>query len=186
MVEVEISKLHKKIVMNKYSTWSPCFHTIEGGQLKGLIDIVNAKIQACNHKISILKNMQQGEKNSLIRNKTQENVASSHSSQLDLIHSIPQQQHIYGDPTELVNDNINEMMSLTNFFSLPCFSLTNQINKSTKLENMMVEPHQEWANQLDEFLQLDDRVVEPGNWTSNLVNFSQPNLFALRDISYMS
>lgn len=88
MVEVEISKLHKKIVMNKYPTWSQyfhtmegeqvksqCFHTMEGEKLKSLIDIVNAKIQACNHKISILKNMQQGEKNSLIQNKTQENVA---------------------------------------------------------------------------------------------------------------
>ncbi|XP_058765995.1 MADS-box transcription factor 3-like [Vicia villosa] len=202
MVEVEISKLHKKIVRNKYPTWSPSFHTMDGEQLKGFIDIVDAKIQACNHKISMLKNMQQSDRNNLMQNKAQENIASSHSSQLDFRHNIPQMKDISNDPMELVKGNhTNEAINFTNYVSLPLISSTNQINEPAKLDNMMVEPNQEWANELDELLQLDDRVVESKNWASNLSNFkewdnqlngdivnlnSQPDLFAWQDISFMS
>ncbi|XP_058741188.1 agamous-like MADS-box protein AGL82 [Vicia villosa] len=201
MVEVEISKMHKKIVMNKYPTWSPCFHTIDGEQLKGFVDIVDAKIQACNHKISMLKNMQQSNKNSFMQNLAQQNVASSHSSQLDLTHSIPQIQHISSDPIEIVNDNISEAKEFTNCVRLPLVSLTNQTSKPTKLDNMMVEPLQERANQLEEFPQLDDLMLKPENRISNLASFeewanqlddylvnwnSQPDLSTWQDISFIS
>lgn len=200
MVEAEIFKLRKKIMMNKYPTWSPCFHTMDVEQLKGFVGIVDAKIQACNHKINMLKNMQ-SEKNNLMQNKTQENVASSLSSQLDLTNSIPQIQHISDDPMVLVNDNIiNEAINFTNCVSLPLVSSTNQINGPPKVDDMMVESHQEWANKLDEFLQLDDPVAEPENRTSDLANFeewanqlngdivnwnNQPDLYAWQDISFM-
>ncbi|XP_050899214.1 agamous-like MADS-box protein AGL80 [Lathyrus oleraceus] len=179
MVEAEIFKLRKKIVINKYPTWSSCFHTMDVEQLKDFVGIVDVKIQTCNHKINMLKNMQQTEKNSLMQNKTQENVASSLPSQLDVTNSIPQMQHISDDPM---------------------VSSTNQINEPPKIDDRMVESHQEWANQLDEFLQLDDPVAKPENQTSDLANFeewanqlngdivnwnNQPDLYAWQDISFM-
>ncbi|WJX87248.1 hypothetical protein P8452_69458 [Trifolium repens] len=89
MVEAEIFRVRKKIVMNKYPTWSRCFNNMETEQLKGFIDIVDLKIQHCNQRINMLKNMQQSDQTSFMQNIAQmqsvalENVASPQFSQLD-------------------------------------------------------------------------------------------------------
>ncbi|CAI8589771.1 unnamed protein product [Vicia faba] len=161
MVGAEISKLHKKIVMNKYPTWSPCFHTMEGEQLKGFIDIVDAKIQACNNKIIMLKNMQQSDK-------TQQNIASTHSSQLDLTHSISQMQYISCDPID-------------NMMVEPHQEHANNLDEFPQLDYMMLKPQnstsdlasfEEWATQLDD----DDTE----NWNTQL------DLSSWQDISFIS
>ncbi|KAK2396455.1 agamous MADS-box protein AGL80 [Trifolium repens] len=85
-VEGDISRVHKKMVMNKYPTWGRCFNNMEMKHLKDFIDIVDLKIQACNQRISMLKNMQH---NDLMQNTAKmqmvapENVPSQSSHQVD-------------------------------------------------------------------------------------------------------
>ncbi|GAU25027.1 hypothetical protein TSUD_155010 [Trifolium subterraneum] len=86
-VEADILSVRKKIVMNKYPTWGRCFNNLGREQLKGFIDIVDLKIQACNQRIIMLKSMQQCDQKSFIQNTSQiqivppEDVASPQSSQ---------------------------------------------------------------------------------------------------------
>jgi hypothetical protein len=125
MVEGEISRVHKKMVMNKYPTWGRCFNNMEMKNLKDFIDIVDLKIQACNKRIDMLKNMQQ---NDLIQNTAKiqsmvapENVPSQSSHQLD-------------DPMKQVID-MSEMIDFTNHI---------------EWDDIMAE-HEEWDDQLVEF-----------------------------------
>ncbi|AES65823.1 putative transcription factor MADS-type1 family [Medicago truncatula] len=70
-IEGEISKVQKEIVKNKYPTWDPCFINMDGEQLKAFTAIVNAKIEACDQRISMLKTMHQGDQTSALHDTPQ-------------------------------------------------------------------------------------------------------------------
>ncbi|KOM56158.1 hypothetical protein LR48_Vigan10g205000 [Vigna angularis] len=56
MIEAEISKVHKQISSIKYPTWDPSFVNMEEDQLRALCARVEAKIEACDEGIKLLKN----------------------------------------------------------------------------------------------------------------------------------
>ncbi|GAU43140.1 hypothetical protein TSUD_246800 [Trifolium subterraneum] len=106
----------------------------------------------------------------------QNNVFSSHSSELDVMHSIPQMQPILAPLKSL--DNI----------SLPPVSSTKQLGEFVKLDD------QEWATQLGEFLKLDEltdksdqewatQLMDLDNWAAN--KFEQ-DMFEWQDNSFLS
>ncbi|RDX87475.1 Agamous-like MADS-box protein, partial [Mucuna pruriens] len=100
MVEAEISKVHKQITNIKYPIWDPIFKNMEEEQLKAFIDLVNAKIEACDHRINMLKNHSEANF-SVMQNMIQASASSSHPSQI-----IP-------TPMDPLNDN-NGRMDFTN------------------------------------------------------------------------
>lgn len=111
MVETEITKVHKAIIDIKYPTWHPDLIKMEESELKDLIAVINAKVDACNLKINMLKSEM-----------VKENVVLK-PSPLSVIHSIPQmQQHM---------NDISETMDMTNHAGLPHNSSTNQLDLNT-------------------------------------------------------
>jgi len=111
MVKTEITKVHKAIIDIKYPTWHPDLINMEEGELKDLIAIVNAKVDACNLKINMLKSEM-----------VKENVVLN-PTPLSVMHNIPQiQQH---------NNDISEMMDMTNDVGLPHNSSTDQLDLNT-------------------------------------------------------
>jgi hypothetical protein len=154
-IEADISKVHKEIVMKMYPTWHPCFMNMEGEQLKTFIAIVDAKIQACNHKINMLKKMQQSTENGFMLNTTQtqnvapNNVVSSHSRKLDVTDRFPQMQHIHDDHLKPLSD-------------------TNRLGEVEELDDFM-----DWASQvLGNVAYLDDPVAKPGQeWETQFMDF---------------
>lgn len=90
MIEVEISKLHKQERDVMYPTWDPSLSNMENEQLWKFITEVNAKIEACDKRITMLKNMNQDEINiNVIKKMSQPSV--SHSSQLNFMSQNQQQ-----------------------------------------------------------------------------------------------
>jgi hypothetical protein len=216
MVEAEIKQVRKKIVMNKYPTWGRCFNNMEREQLKGFIDIVDLKIQACNQRIDMLKNMQQSDQTSFMQNTVQmqsaapknvaslqssqpddpmkplinidemidftdlvewddlmpqNNVFSSHPSELDVMHNIPQMQPI---PEPL--------KSLDNF-SMPPISSTKQLGEFVKLDDLMDKSDQEWANQLVDLDGWDaNKLDDDSDGIVNLVR--EPDVFEWQNYSF--
>lgn len=82
-VKAEIIKAHKDIIDIKYPTWHQDLVNMEASQLRDLSAVIDAKIQACNHKINMFKSEM-----------VNENVVLN-PSPLSVIYSIPQmQQHI--------------------------------------------------------------------------------------------
>jgi hypothetical protein len=168
MVEGEISRVHKKMVMNKYPTWGRCFNNMEMKNLKDFIDIVDLKIQACNKRIDMLKNMQQ---NDLIQNtEAPENVPSQSSHQLD-------------DPMKPLID-ISEMIDFTDHIDWDNLmaehgeldpaqhvALENVASQSSQVDDPMKQVidisemidftnHIEWDDVIAEHEELDDQLVE--------------------------
>jgi len=88
MVKTEITKVHKAIVDIKYPTWHPDLVNMEESQLKDFSALIDAKIQACNHKINMLKSEMVKENDVL------------NPSPLKVIHSIPQMQQDINDVSE--------------------------------------------------------------------------------------
>jgi hypothetical protein len=168
MVEGEISRVHKKMVMNKYPTWGRCFNNMEMKNLRDFIDIVDLKIQACNKRIDMLKNMQQ---NDLIQNtEAPENVPSQSSHQLD-------------DPMKPLID-ISEMIDFTDHIDWDNLmaehgeldpaqhvALENVASQSSQVDDPMKQVidisemidftnHIEWDDVIAEHEELDDQLVE--------------------------
>jgi len=127
-VEAEISNVHKEIVMKMYPTWHPCFMNMEGEQLKTFITILDGKIQACNHKISMLKKMQQSTENGFMLNTKMQNVA----------------------PKNVVSSHLKplgEVEELDDFMDW-----ANQVlDKVAYLDDPVAKPGQEWATQFVDF-----------------------------------
>ncbi|AES65829.1 agamous-like MADS-box protein AGL11 [Medicago truncatula] len=134
-VEGEISKVHKEIVMKMYPTWHPCFMNMDGEQLKTFIGILDAKIQACNHKISMLKKMQQRTENGFMLNTTQmqnvapKNVVSTHLKPLS------------------DTNRLGEVEELDDFMDW-----ANQVlDNVAYLDDPVTKPGQEWETQFMDF-----------------------------------
>jgi len=54
-VKAEITKAQQDIIDIKYPTWHPDLVNMEASQLRDFTAVIDAKIQACNHKINMLK-----------------------------------------------------------------------------------------------------------------------------------
>ena len=174
-IEAKITNVRKDTLKKKYPTWHPHFQNMEENQLRDFIATVNDRIQACDHKISMLKNMQHSEtsflqNNALVQNMVQESVVSSHSSQVNAIHNIPQmQQHINGtsdlpqnSSTNQLHD-ISEMIDFTNLGDLPPSTSTKQLSQLGDFD--------------DSLNQLDGGVLNQA---------SQPDQFFWKDLSFSS
>jgi hypothetical protein len=108
-IEAEISKVHKEIVKNKYPTWDPCFINMDGEQLKAFTAIVNAKIDACDQRISMLKTMHQGDQTSALHDTPQRQYTlDDHLKQVYDISEMVQMPYISDDPLKPLDDIINE------------------------------------------------------------------------------
>jgi len=100
-VEAEITKVHKDIINIKYPTWHPDLVNMEASQLRDFIALVDAKIQACDHKINMLKSEM-----------VEENVVLNPS-------------HHTSSKNQL--DDINEMVDSTDLGDFPSTSSVNQL-----------------------------------------------------------
>ncbi|CAJ2653024.1 unnamed protein product [Trifolium pratense] len=229
-VEAEILRVRKKITKNKYPTWGRCFNNLEGEQLKGFINFVDVKIQCCNERINMLKNMEQSDQTSFRENTahmpdnvtspqasqpvdtlkqlisindmmdftdviewddpmSQNNVFSSHSSELDDMHNIPQMQTISAPLKS--HDTINDMVDFTdviewddlmpqnNGFSSYSSELDvmhsipqmQPISTNLKSVDNISLPSTSSTNQLGEFVKLDDLMDKSDqDWASQLVD----------------
>jgi len=99
-VEAKITKVRKDIFKIKYPTLHPHFNNMEENQLKDFIAAIDAKIQACDHKINMLKSETSFvQNNAHMQNMVQESVVPSHSSEVNVIHSISIPQMHFVDIT---------------------------------------------------------------------------------------
>ncbi|XP_027343087.1 MADS-box transcription factor PHERES 1-like [Abrus precatorius] len=125
MLEAEISRVKKEITKTKYPTKDQSFSNLGEEQLKAFIDILDAKIGACDRRISLLKNMHESE---VMQNMAQKGATSSHPSQLNLVQNINQSQLI---PTPM--RQLNDTNGMTNFTNSTiqvhgaCFHRTNML-----------------------------------------------------------
>ncbi|XP_004490413.1 uncharacterized protein [Cicer arietinum] len=133
LIEAEISKVRKEIFKKKYPIQGPIFHNSEEEKSKSFVALVDSKIQTCNHRINMLKNMQQRETN-FIQNMTHESIIPSHSCQVD---KISQMQSI--DPIESLNDDTSEMVDFKGLGDLPPISSTNQLSKIVTWDDLLTE-----------------------------------------------
>ncbi|RDX95516.1 Agamous-like MADS-box protein AGL82, partial [Mucuna pruriens] len=114
MIEAEISKLHKQAREIKYPTWDPAFSNMGEEQLRAFIAKVDAKIDDCDQRINMLKNMDQTEANfSVMQNMAQASASSSHPSQDNFMQNISQSQIIPTPMEPLLIDN-NGRVNFTN------------------------------------------------------------------------
>ncbi|GAU25026.1 hypothetical protein TSUD_155000 [Trifolium subterraneum] len=223
-VEADILSVRKKIVMNKYPTWGRCFNNLGREQLRGFIDIVDLKIQACNQRINMLKSMQQCDQKNFIQNTAkiqivppenvvspqsshpmkplidisemkdftdliewddpmpQKNVFSSQSSQLDVMHNIPQMQHVPA-PLKPI-DNISDMIDFTDIDLIEWDDLMPQKNVSSSQSSQLdVMPNIPQMQPVHTPLKPIDNISDMINYT-NLIELDdlmpQKNVFSLQ------
>ncbi|KAJ1440051.1 hypothetical protein SESBI_02285 [Sesbania bispinosa] len=188
MVETEISKVKKEIINVMYPTWNTNFNNLGEKEQRMFIATLDDKIEACNQRITMLKNKQQQnqEANSgFLQNMAQEIASSSGPSQLNFTQNISQSQlQLTPAPVKAPYDN-NEMVNFTNHVGVPLNS-TNQLVEPIDWANPLSEPV-DWANYFGDDLlgslgwatQLDDPVLH-NNIPSQCHNEQQgASLFAL-------
>ena len=110
MIESEISKLHKQAREIKYPSWDPSLSNMGDEQLRAFIANVNAKIEACDQRIDMLKNTNQDEANNI------NSMQNMHGSrQLNFMQNISQSQ-IIPTPAEplVLNDNNGRVLNFAN------------------------------------------------------------------------
>ncbi|CAJ2662243.1 unnamed protein product [Trifolium pratense] len=132
IAQAAIIKVRKDILKNKYPTWHPNFNQMEEKNLISFITSIEEKIQVCNGKISMLKDMQQNDTNFLqntphMQIMVQENVTIPQMQQqiyapmksIDDIQAenvtIPQMQQQIHAPMKSIDD-ITEMVVQENVF----------------------------------------------------------------------
>ncbi|XP_004490182.1 uncharacterized protein [Cicer arietinum] len=163
IVEAEILKVKKAISRNKFPTWDPSFNNMQVEHLTTFMETINAKVQDCNEKINMMKNIQEIETNFLhntshMQNMVPESVDSSNSSQINVIQSIPQMEQYIHDPMELPLDDVYEMVDLTNDVDLPPNSSTNQLCQLVECDDLEVKPIN-----VCQLVECDDLEVKPIN-----------------------
>nr|XP_004489898.2 uncharacterized protein LOC101495285 [Cicer arietinum] len=201
IVEAEILKVKKAILRNKFPTWDPSFNNMQVEHLTAFMEAINAKVQDCNERINMMKNIQEIETNFLhntshMQNMVPESLDSSNSSQINVIQSIPQMEQYIHDPMELPLDDVYEMVNFTNHVDLPPNSSTNQLCQLVECDNLEVKPIN-----VCQLVECDDLEVKPINergnqfadvddWTNQLDDdiwnwIRQPDQFSWNDISFL-
>ncbi|KAK7304724.1 hypothetical protein VNO77_42611 [Canavalia gladiata] len=128
-VEAEISRVQKEITKIKYPTWDRSFSELGEEQLRAFIAMLDTKIEACDHRVNMLKNLYQSEANfNLMHNNlVQEGANSSHPSQLNFIQNMISQSQLIPSPMEPLIDN-KEMVNFTNSTNHVGGACNNRIN----------------------------------------------------------
>ncbi|GAU43109.1 hypothetical protein TSUD_373040 [Trifolium subterraneum] len=101
--EVAIIKVRKDILKKKYPTWHPNFNKMEEKNLFSFITSIEEKIEACNGKISMLKDMRQSDSNLLQNTPHMQMMVQAENV------TIPQMQQQIHAPMKSI-DYISEMM----------------------------------------------------------------------------
>jgi len=125
MIEVEISRVDKQISNIKYPTWDPSMKNIEEDQLRAFCAHVEAKIEACDKGIQLLKNKPMG----FVPNMSQENTTAttSHPNQVNYLQSISQSEVLLDDFLNQLNDKNYGMTDFSNTVDVPLNS-TNELS----------------------------------------------------------
>ncbi|GAU36198.1 hypothetical protein TSUD_363520 [Trifolium subterraneum] len=194
MVEADILNVRKKIVMKKYPTWDRCFNNMKMEQLRDFMNNVDLKIQDCNQRINMLKNVQQSDQTSFMQNTTQmqsvapKNVASTQSSQPDdLMNPLIDIGEMidFSDLMEwdeiMAQKNVSAPLKPLDNISLPPISSIDQLGEFEKLDNLMDKSNIDWADQLVDF---DDWAVNKLNGGNGWVK--QPYVFECQDFCFLS
>jgi len=194
-VVTKINKVRKDILSNIYPTWHPQFSNLDENQLRDFIATINAKIQACNHKISMLKNMQQ------IETSTLDICEMIDFSDLgDFPPSSPPNQlsGLVEMNDQVVNsDYTSEMMDFTSLGDLPSSS-SNQLSGLVEGNDQVVNP--DYMSEMVDFTSLGDlppslssnqltQHVDLDDWINQLDDGvlcwdCQPDQFVWRDLSF--
>ncbi|XP_057444264.1 agamous-like MADS-box protein AGL8 [Lotus japonicus] len=116
MVEAEIARVKKEIFKMKYPTWDPCFNELTMEQLSFFMAKLSAKIEACDHRIDMLKKERQSEAVVTafdnMQNMAQESAETSNHSQLNSMLNISEGQLVRASSMKSLNDN-NVMVDST-------------------------------------------------------------------------
>ncbi|ESW23604.1 hypothetical protein PHAVU_004G061600 [Phaseolus vulgaris] len=125
MIEVEISRVDKQISNIKYPTWDPSMKNMEEDQLRAFCAHVEAKIEACDKGIQLLKNKPLG----FVPNMSQENTTAttSHPNQVNYLQSISQSEVLLDDFLNQLNDKNYGMADFSNTVDVPLNS-TNELS----------------------------------------------------------
>ncbi|XP_057430503.1 floral homeotic protein PISTILLATA-like [Lotus japonicus] len=131
-VEAEIARVKKEFFKVKYPTWDPCFNELTMEQLSFFMAKLSAKIEACDHRIDMLKKERQSEAataaSGSVQNMAQEGAESSNPCPVEVNVSL---------------DSI-DLLDYMNWDELEHLNLC---DVSTNYESDLF-----WANQLDELI----------------------------------
>ncbi|KAK7251505.1 hypothetical protein RIF29_34770 [Crotalaria pallida] len=105
-VEAEISKVHKQKLKIMYPTWDNSFNALGEEQLMMFVNSLDAKLNACNQRINMLK----GDKGKGIGEPIKaESVASyftsNPSSHFNFLQNMSQEQQFFSSPMKPISDN---------------------------------------------------------------------------------
>jgi hypothetical protein len=195
-VETKINKVRRDILTKIYPTWHPHFSNLDENQLRDFIATINAKIQACNHKISMLKNMQQIETSTLDIcdmidfSDLGDFPPSSPSNQLS---GLVERNGQVVDP-----DYTSEMVDFTSLGDLPPSSSSNQLSGLVEMSDQVVNP--DYMSEIVDFTSLGDlppsssanqlsQLVDLDDWINQLDDGvlcwdCQPDEFFWKDLSF--
>ncbi|KAJ1440047.1 hypothetical protein SESBI_02281 [Sesbania bispinosa] len=127
-VESETSKVRKGILKIEYPTWHPSLHSLGVGELRNFIAVLDAKLEACNLRINMLKNKHPIEEANFI-----------------FMPNISQSQHLI-DPLKPLNDGTNQLGNSINQLNVPMLmpknngivDITNQVDLPVDCSNQIV------------------------------------------------
>ncbi|XP_058751315.1 floral homeotic protein AGAMOUS-like [Vicia villosa] len=169
-IEFEVSKVRKDKLKLMYPTWDPSFDSIGGEDLRLLARILDAKLDACNQKMNMLKGdfkekaiAQESHKVDQLMNAPY--IASNSSNYYNLMQNNVPQPQIY--PPPLININDKNLNSLGFFpFQIGQSSQSSSMLTNTQGCSYQVEPVESRYTQPYPYKQIDTNCA---NW-SNQVN----------------
>jgi len=158
MIETEISKVDKHISSIKYPTWDPSMIIMEEDQLRAFCAHVDAKIEACDRGIKLLKDQPQG----FVSNMAQENAVAttSHPTQTNYLQNISQSETLLDDFLKQLNDKSYGMVDFSSPVDVPLNS-TNELSDLEFEELMMELSSCDWPYQAcDDLVGCNNKVDE--------------------------
>ncbi|ESW23597.1 hypothetical protein PHAVU_004G060900 [Phaseolus vulgaris] len=144
MIETEISRVDKHISSIKYPTLDPSIIIMEEDQLRAFCAHVDAKIEACDRGIKLLKDQSQG----FVPNMARENAtaSTSHPNQVNYLQSISQSEALLDDFFKQLNDKNYGMVDFSSSVDVPLNS-TNELSDLEFEELMMGLSSVDWPYQ---------------------------------------
>lgn len=104
-VEAEITKVHKEKHKIIYPTWDNSFNALGEAQLRIFVSMLDAKLDACNRRMDMLKRNKGKRIAEPIKAETvTPYLASNPSSYLNFLHNMYQEQ-VFPPPMKLISDN---------------------------------------------------------------------------------
>ncbi|KAL9323728.1 hypothetical protein ACSQ67_008585 [Phaseolus vulgaris] len=158
MIETEISKVDKHISKHQISNLGSKYDNHGRGSIEGLCAHVDAKIEACDRGIKLLKDQPQG----FVSNMARENVVAttSHPTQTNYLQNISQSETLLDDFLKQLNDKSYGMVDFSSPVDVPLNS-TNELSDSEFEELMMELSSRDWPYQAcDDLVGCNNKVDE--------------------------